>query len=78
MRPYPPNPVKVGRRSVQVAWPIMQTTKYVEQAESHMNALEKSLRWLLDSIPMHEGDDNLTEPIALAESLLGSAKAAGQ
>lgn len=32
--------------------------------------LQDALRWLLDSIPHLEGDDNLTEPIAKANSAL--------
>lgn len=36
--------------------------------------LYEALVWLISSIPHHEGDDNLTEPLAAAESALRKAR----
>lgn len=41
-----------------------------QTSEKRIQELRTALRWLLDSIPHHEGDDNLTEPIQLARKVL--------
>ena len=54
-KPVPPNPLKHGKRSTQVAWPIMQTAKYVGQAESYMAQQAATISQLRDALENAHG-----------------------
>lgn len=38
-RPKPPNPLKIGKRNITAAWPVMQTAKYVDETNAYIDSL---------------------------------------
>jgi hypothetical protein len=63
-RPKPPNPLKIGKRNITAAWPVMQTAKYVDETNAYIDSLlarlsvqEEALQKIedLDSCPFSHG-----------------------